>query len=1378
MSDISQELTFVTAGLDTDADMAYIKNGDAPWRLNILIGEDGANGVITNNKGNVQGATSYPLSLSEVYKVVGSYYNRLTRKCYYFVFSLPYDSDLSENYIYDNKLLCYNEDDETIDCIFTDTGNWFGLDPYHLMKDCKMIGSWLFFNPQVSEPKMIDVDMAFTYEKAQPINVDGTSVGGYYEWSATEIYTYGDRCIYLGGYWLCIIATLAGESPVTTVPKWDRIEDCYQNVTSLYYFDSEFEYAFNVLKMPPVSRPDIAYGSDLDIQSNNVRGRMFRFAYRFKYFDNTYSVYSAYSKISRPWDDERWNGEILEDTSRRNYIIISLQLHSPALVKTVEVVFQEIGQDWKRCKIINRVENGILPENNYILHFYNNEVYETEDNTELAKVYDGVPRTAGTQELINENILAYGRCKEGFNNIDKDEIDVTLTPRIEPIIRLSVFSELKTDNVIPWGQITYEPGARNSYITKIAVASWFAGAGVAEDDIYELVVEGNHSFKVLTLDETLSPNALTNAMLSTITQTRRTLMASNYNNGTELRISSTIRYPNVTVSRIYTPLASYVDYTEKVTGHKTGANHPYCIFYYDDTLRRWDGQTSKENLHGAVWTMYGTTVYVPMFNEVSCPEIDTGNRWVIDWEVDHLPPDGAKYWRWGYAGNSLCSEFIQYIVSSITNAGSTTLTAIDITPLQELKDPTTGTWNEYPQSNIDQYQWAKGDRIRFITEETDPGIPGTTLGNVVDGLLDYEIIKQSTDLNTIYIQQIVIGDLGKNTLIEIYRPRKDMADTHVLFYEFGDLMSIIEDSTGELVHGGIDQDQDTALNLPATGTFDEGDVYHIMRTPSKPLDDANVTVGAFHESMWWSDFYESDDWDKGKSGEETNFNERTLNIVRYSNVYLQNTGINGLSTFDTNTTEPYGYKELNDVYGNIIAIMEIGDTLKVYQQTKPSSILIGRSEYVDTSGTGDIIKGGKTILGSIRYSPTNYGTEFPESLCRNNRYVYGWDIYNGIVWRDSANGIFPISGRYESVEGSSDYRMATWFKEKAKALLLSGVDNIDVMSTFDEEYKLFILSFRDSVNEDNNATIAFHEPSNRWISFYDFEQVDHDGYNVFLELTYEVLQGFDAGIGFYFNADDRFAYFEIEATGAVSVYPTMITLDMGLQTPSITASGSGSGDQQKLTFTLNTPSIVISYLSASDTDMSWDADKSGSGVAEPTILTVSPSCTITSMPSWITIADILGTTYSVSSQPFYNGQTFYIYPTNDNLGVAKVGTITMATAYGDTETIVVAQDAATISGSFTVSLLPGEYDKSGMTLSDESGYIQSGTVNAYLTFTPSHPDYSAGQIFRIYWTATKNGNFAGNGSFMAHDEYATEDMSIVLSEVATTYDTIIVYLST
>jgi len=59
MSDIRQEILFPNSGLNQDDDLRYLGLGDSPYRLNILVGEDGANGVITNMKGNE--LVSYPL---------------------------------------------------------------------------------------------------------------------------------------------------------------------------------------------------------------------------------------------------------------------------------------------------------------------------------------------------------------------------------------------------------------------------------------------------------------------------------------------------------------------------------------------------------------------------------------------------------------------------------------------------------------------------------------------------------------------------------------------------------------------------------------------------------------------------------------------------------------------------------------------------------------------------------------------------------------------------------------------------------------------------------------------------------------------------------------------------------------------------------------------------------------------------------------------------------------------------------------------------------------------------------------------------------------------------------------------------------------------
>jgi hypothetical protein len=494
--------------------------------------------------------------------------------------------------------------------------------------------------------------------------------------------------------------------------------------------------------------------------------------------------------------------------------------------------------------------------------------------------------------------------------------------------------------------------------------------------------------------------------------------------------------------------------------------------------------------------------------------------------------------------------------------------------------------------------------------------------------------------------------------------------------------------------------------------------------------------------MWWSDFYDSDEWDQGKLGTETNFNERTLNIIRYSNQYLQNTGINGFSTFDTNPTSTanMGYKELNDVYGSIMAMVEVGNTLKVYQRTKPCSILIGRQEYMDSEGQSNVVVS-NTVLGAVRYSTTNYGTEFPESISANNRYVYGFDIYNGVVWRDSANGIFPISGRSVGVEGSSDYRMATWFKEKAKALLISGASNVNVMSVWDEEYKLLYMSFKDSINDANSEVIAFHEPSNRWISFYDFEQVNHNGYNVFLELDYKVIRGFSAGIGYYFDDSDRFAYFDIDTTNDVSVFPSLITLDMTLSTPSRTASDSGSGDNQELSFTLYTPSIVISYVDFDITSLTFAWNDASISSAQVVVLSTGDATVrVTDITSGFLVSDSLGN--PVEKNDYIASGNYSIYPLRANTSSIDdfVGVFSVIDSHYNTASVTLTQECYPSAPSVTL-------EATSMTIVSGACSAIDGSNLVSITFTPTVDGLAQYAKFKVWWSATIDGDYAGTGDF-------------------------------
>ena len=1245
--------------------------------------------------------------------------------------------------MYDNHLLCFDEDTEEITNIFTDEVNYFGLHYDYHVRDMDMIGDYLYFNPRISEPKMVDVVRALNYTT-------------YDEYDPLEAYVYGDRVRFHGGIFMANANVVAGETPATDTDLWDRVGDSYKDDTNIYGYDSEFRYAFNVIRQIPVYRPECVYGSDTDRSQNNLRGKMLRFAHRYKYFDNTYSKFGMYSDVTLPPFDEYYNGEIPDDITRNNYIGITVPLHSSSLIKEIDIIFQEIGHDWKRAKIVNRWEQELLDDTTYTYNFYNtNTAYEVIDDSLFAEVYDSVPPMAAAQELINKNTLTYAGCTEGFDPLDKDKIDVVLEPELVEFEALTEETVLIRDNVAN-GDITYEDSGYPLYETT-AVSIDLTGCvadGVSVGDRYRVTINGVTEIYPIAAGDDASDDDLATAIVIFI--------GARYLDFDISAPGSAIVYiakrdgysaPGVAQSRFYEIGGASSELT-KQTGLKTGAWHPYCLFYYDGALRRWDAQTSKEVETESGWAVNGTTVYVPMLNEYSPVPDGTNHKWNMLWEVYHRPPAGSKWWRWGYAGNSLASYFVQYVVEDVGAASGTepaNTVYLDITPLQTIQTTEEATWNQLPQSNISSYEWVKGDRIRIITEEDDGD-----LGDLLEGVYDYEILKHDDTTQRIFISDdfgYAALNVGAGSLVEIYRPKNLEGVDNIPFYEFGPIMPVHEDDNGDLTHGGQTQDQDYDLGLPATGVFTNGDVYHILRTPSYPID---FTEGYFHESQWYSDFYDSDDWSRGRIGIETSFKRKTLNIIRYSDQYLQDTEINGLSTFGGDS-----YKEVTDIYGDIKAIIEVGTTLKVYMQKKSASISIGRQEWLDADGS-PTLTASAVVLGAVRYPENNFGTEWLESVYKNNRYVYGFDIYNAVMWRDSANGLFPISGRYADAEGGSgDYKMSSWFKDKSRELLLSGIENVRVLTTWDERYKLLYVTFRDKVRIANNDTIVFHEPSNRWITFAELEQTPAEGWNEILELDYDILQGFEGGLGYYFDEDTRFAIFNIGGglgtTPDIRVFADLQEMTLEALEPTIQIDSSPSMDLLSLTLEILEPTeIHISYTHLSESEFRWDASEySAAHKEEATVSSSEAISTVTSLPVWLTATRNTGAILSVGST-IYNGWVLYLYPTSANTGAIRSGTFSITDLYGNVASISVTQEAVTSEPAVTVMVYPTET----WTATGRTGSVVRGTTTLYYEFIPHGNSLLFGTA-KVY----RNGVLDASGMFTMKDGMLTAT-SITVTEAA------------
>jgi hypothetical protein len=300
-------------------------------------------------------------------------------------------------------------------------------------------------------------------------------------------------------------------------------------------------------------------------------------------------------------------------------------------------------------------------------------------------------------------------------------------------------------------------------------------------------------------------------------------------------------------------------------------------------------------------------------------------------------------------------------------------------------------------------------------------------------------------------------------IIEIYRPKKQTGNT--VYYEYGPLYNTYLDA-GVYYHRGENQDQTEAL--PAKGQFTKGDVWVITRLFSlSPFTTNNEDEPVFVESYSWSDFQLTEGWGKGKTGFFTGIGQQNLNNIRYSNRFSPNTNTGGLSTFDF-----LDYKEMSVDHGDITAMRQAGNTLKVYFERNSASVLVNKQQLYNADGTSEVVKS-DNVLGDAVYSNYHYGTIFPESVMLKDRTVFFYDIYRDSYIKDSSNGLAPISHN----------KMKRYFDEKSAALLTSGVSNIQVWSTYDYEYDMLYVHFIDANDASNDEVILYHEPQDRWVSF-------------------------------------------------------------------------------------------------------------------------------------------------------------------------------------------------------------------------------------------------------------------------------------------------------
>jgi len=246
--------------------------------------------------------------------------------------------------------------------------------------------------------------------------------------------------------------------------------------------------------------------------------------------------------------------------------------------------------------------------------------------------------------------------------------------------------------------------------------------------------------------------------------------------------------------------------------------------------------------------------------------------------------------------------------------------------------------------------------------------------------------------------------------IEIYTPKSESENDP--WYEVGAEFPILNPHTNTRSHGG---DVPQIYNVSeGEVTLDCGDVYirqRVMSTGYKYLGgnanigDANDNLGAwFCEDPHYSDFYVSNWNNKGRLGLFSPFakQQHLKASIYHTNALIDNTQINGLSRI-----EFFNNVALRDEHGGINKLMQIGDTLKAFQDNKVTSVYIQKAFALNGDGTNNVILSDKTFAG-VRPHDDDYGCIHPGSVSKVENNVFFYDFYNAAVVQATQGGLINI----------------------------------------------------------------------------------------------------------------------------------------------------------------------------------------------------------------------------------------------------------------------------------------------------------------------------------------------------------------------------------
>ena len=553
------------------------------------------------------------------------------------------------------------------------------------------------------------------------------------------------------------------------------------------------------VKYPPEYQPEVYYGDDKGIKHNNLKGKLFQFAYRYVYDDNEKSVFSAISELPLPRVPGLLTGGYDDNVISDNLIVVECD-SSVKEVVGIEIAARELNAGvWRIVDIMYKFdETGkrLFEDNTtYYFKFYNNEVGVAINQVDVYRRYDAVPQVVKHHDIIEKNRMLDANYVEGFDNVD---LDVFMEWGIQTLANSGVGQQFQEFDLLLQ--------SKNQAITWYYGSQYNGGQAYFNFDCAVFDFDGIYEpgYDYLIYFNAYHPGTDNPRYYTYDTNAYEDQYLPPYpveNKGDKLiAFASVSAYTNQDVESFMNDVISQLRQgnsgDESVIafcydGNTTGNNHIWGD-YVSQGIINTHRLTTKYQLGFVVRDALNTpseftqqpaptedliqvnvvkyrkadkfTTFSSGFHQFGIIYKDDAKRAgavnaskktmayvpaqneygythelflnFMKWEIKHKPPMGAKYFQFAYAKNVSKYYALQAIITSISEGGA--LDGGGNTLKFTINDAITETKEVYPKCNIQNYVWEKGDRIKFLFNRRITG--GAVLFDSITTSLDFEII--------------------------------------------------------------------------------------------------------------------------------------------------------------------------------------------------------------------------------------------------------------------------------------------------------------------------------------------------------------------------------------------------------------------------------------------------------------------------------------------------------------------------------------------------------------------------------------------------------------------------------------------------------------